>query len=53
MDTTKTNTSSTTNNAGFPPVPPKARQQASCDRKTLSLSALRYSLRTRKTILVF
>ena len=29
MDNMKTNTSGTTHNAGFPPAPSKARQQAS------------------------
>ena len=29
MDKMKTNTSGTTHNAGFPPAPSKARQQAS------------------------
>jgi len=28
MDTNKINTSNPTNNAGFPPAPPEARQQA-------------------------
>lgn len=38
MDTTKTNTSTTTHNAGFPPVPPKTHQGAR-GNKPLSLSA--------------
>lgn len=49
MDTTKTNTSSTTNNAGFPPVPPKARQQASCESITVGMRVMFSSFVLRQT----
>ena len=54
MDTNKINTSNPTNNAGFPPAPPEARQQAGeVKQTTFSLSAMRYCLKAKTTVWVF
>lgn len=55
MRTDQNNAPRTTDNAGFPPAPSEVRQQAGGvkQRTTISLRAMRYCARTRKTVWVF